>query len=146
MKNKVCVIVFLATVAFTGCKSEVEPIRYGKDVCDHCKMLTMDPKFGAELITPKGKIYKFDDINCLVTFMTESGSAVTDASEIYVIDYLQPQTLIPAKSAFYVHSINIKSPMASGIAAFSTNESRYDQQQTLQGEELSWEQVNLKFK
>ncbi len=143
--NNLLFIVLIAA-AFAGCKSEVEPIRYGKDVCDHCKMLTMDPKFGAELITAKGKIYKFDDINCLITFMTESGTAVTETAEIYVIDYLQPQTLIPAKTAFYVHSDKVKSPMASGIAAFSTNESRYDQQQTMQGTELNWEAVNLKFK
>ena len=146
MINKLLFLIFLSGSAFTGCKSEVEPIRYGKDVCDHCKMLTMDPKFGAELITPKGKIYKFDDVNCLITFMTESGSAVTETAEIYVIDYLNPRTLIAAKSAFYVHSDKIKSPMASGIAAFSSVESRYQQQHTMQGEELNWEEVNSRFK
>ena len=34
----------------------------------------MDPKFGGEVITKKGKIYKFDDLHCMVSFLKSGGS------------------------------------------------------------------------
>jgi len=137
---------FLTCVAFAGCKTEKEPIQYGKDACAHCKMLTMDPRFGAEIITEKGKIFKFDDINCLISFVNDPLNKSANVAETFVIDYSQPQTLIPAKDAFYVYSDLIKSPMASGVAAFATTESRYEQQQNWQGTELTWTELNSKFK
>ena len=55
-------------VLFQQCTQEPEPLVYGKDVCQFCKMTLMDHKFGAELVTNKGKVYKFDDINCMLNF------------------------------------------------------------------------------
>ena len=33
-----------------------------------CKMTLVDKKFGAEVVTKKGKVYKFDDLNCMIKF------------------------------------------------------------------------------
>ena len=139
-------VLFLTFAMMSACKAEKEPIKFGTDACEHCKMIAMDPKFGAEIITTKGKIYKFDDVNCLVTYMNNSNLTQTNIAEIYVIDFSHAQLLVNAKTAFYVHSDQIKSPMASGVAAFETTESRYEQQQTWQGTELNWEEINSKFK
>ena len=147
MKHNILFFLFiLFVIVLTGCKSEKEPIQYGKDACDHCKMLAMDPRFGAEIITAKGKIYKFDDINCMVLFMNNPATNPGAIAEIYVIDYSNPQAFIKAEDAFYIQSDLIRSPMASGVAAFATIESRYDQQQTLQGIELQWQELTTKFK
>ena len=53
----------------TSCSTKPEPFAYGKDNCHTCKMGIMDPKFGTELITTKGKIYKFDDVSCMQYFL-----------------------------------------------------------------------------
>ncbi|MBK9150541.1 MAG: nitrous oxide reductase accessory protein NosL [Saprospiraceae bacterium] len=79
----------------------------------------MDPKFGAEMITAKGKVYKFDDVNCLVHYMTENKSNSADIKAYYVLDWNQPGTLIDALTAEYIFSENLKTPMASNIAAIS---------------------------
>jgi copper chaperone NosL len=127
---------------FTGCSAKKKPIQYGKDACDHCKMIIMDPKFGAEIITSKGKIYLFDDIICMTTFINDSHFQQQDVAEVYVVDYQNQRELIDGRTAFYVKSDLVKSPMAGGIAAFSTQEQRYNQQQKWQGQELTWEDVN----
>jgi len=145
MINRLVLFVLIFTF-FTGCSAKKKPIRYGTDACDHCKMIIMDPKFGAEIITMKGKIFLFDDINCMITFINKSVSPQNEVAEAFVIDYNNQRELIDARSAFYVKSDLIKSPMASGIAAFSTRDERYNQQQKWQGQELTWDEVKSIYK
>ncbi len=59
----------LTSIFLLSCKAEPEPLHYGKDACHACKMTLMDKKFGSELVTKKGKVYKFDDTNCMLNFM-----------------------------------------------------------------------------
>jgi len=46
-----------------------------------------DPKFATELITEKGRIYKFDDLNCMQSYATENAEQVGQA-QLYVPDFL----------------------------------------------------------
>ena len=80
----------------------------------------MDRKFGAELVTSKGKIYKFDDINCLFNFYNEGSISKDDYLFKLVIDFSKPEKLINAETARYLKSGEIKSPMASQVAAFES--------------------------
>ena len=139
MKQAFVLIASLVIIfSVSGCKQGKQPLRFGTDACEHCKMILMDPAFGGELITQKGKIYKFDDVNCMVAYMKSMDATREKVSETFVIDYSKPGTLIPAESAFFLRSEKVKSPMASGIAAFSTSQGRYEQQQQWQGAELNW--------
>ncbi|HEY3387683.1 MAG TPA: hypothetical protein VGK46_14315, partial [Saprospiraceae bacterium] len=61
--------IMLSAAMIIACSQDPEPLRYGKDTCYTCKMTLMDKKFGAELVTAKGKVYKFDDVNCMVNFI-----------------------------------------------------------------------------
>ena len=49
--------ILLLIVTVSACKSGPENLEYGKDSCAFCKMQLMDTKYGAELITEKGKVY-----------------------------------------------------------------------------------------
>lgn len=112
-------IVF-ACLIITACSQNPEPIQFGKDGCHHCKMTLMDPKFGAEVVTAKGKVHKFDDINCMVNFINSQNLQREDLAHLLVIDLAQPRELIDARGAFFVKSENMNTPMGSGIVAFST--------------------------
>ena len=69
--NKLKFILFVSFISFiTSCTTKPQPIKMG-DACDFCIMGVADNRFGAELITKKGKIYKFDDIHCLIGFIKE---------------------------------------------------------------------------
>lgn len=114
------ILCVLLAFVFLACSIEPEPLTYGKDQCHYCKMTLMDQKFGGELVTTKGKVYKFDDINCLFNFYNDGSVNKKDFRFKLVVDFSQPEKLIDAEKAVYLKSAEIKSPMASQVAAFET--------------------------
>ena len=115
----------MLALLFSACSVEPEPLNYGKDQCHFCKMTLMDQKFGAELVTTKGKVYKFDDINCLFNFYNSGSVDKGDYRFILVVDFSQPGKLIDAEKAFFLKSGDVKSPMASQVAAFETPQPKF---------------------
>lgn len=93
-----------------------QKINFGKDQCDLCKMNIEDAKFGAELITEKGRIYKFDDVNCMKTYESENTAQIGKA-KLYVADFITTE-LFPIENATFLSGGAIKSPMNGNLAAF----------------------------
>jgi copper chaperone NosL len=133
-------------LALTSCTVEPEPIRYGEDACHHCKMTLVDKKFGAELVTQKGKIYKFDDVNCMLSFFNSVEDATNEFSHKLVVDFSQPAKLIEANNAFYLKSPKIQSPMASHVAAFENEKDMKATKEELSGIYLVWGELVTQFK
>lgn len=136
----------LVALLMASCSVEPEPIQYGKDACHHCKMTLMDNKFGAEIVTSKGKVFKFDDTNCLLNFMNNGEVKEQDIAHVLTTDFASPGVLIDAKSALYVKSEHIKSPMASNIAAFNNSTTLQSHNETWKGEQLNWTDLTSKRK
>ena len=82
-----------------------------------------DPKFGSEIITGKGKIYKFDDIGCMIRFMKADGIEKKNIARTVVVNYEKQNDFIDAAKAVLIISESTKSPMGFNIAAFSNKES-----------------------
>lgn len=137
--------IFLLCLAISACSSGPEPIAFGKDTCTWCKMTIMDPKFGTELVTDKGRVYKFDDINCLVEYMVENKISHQDEHLLYVLDYSEPGNLTDARKATYIHSEELRTPMASRVAAFGVGKLQQVHKEQLKGEEIKWDQIWKKF-
>ena len=119
-KNKfftLLILIFVSTV-FLKCGISPEPINYGKDECEHCRMLIIDDRYGAEVLTDKGKVYKFDSIECLIGYTLTKNILGNAQTSFLVNDFSQPEKLIDAKTAFYVHNDNFRSPMSLNISAF----------------------------
>jgi len=109
-------------------------------------MTLMDKKFGAELVTRKGKFYKFDDIKCFIDFY-QSGSEPTDNFvRKLVVDYSSPGKLIEATDAFYLKSSEIRSPMNGQMAAFEMKASMDIFKKRWKGIYLVWGEVVTQFK
>lgn len=140
------IIAAILLITLLSCKAEPEPLRYGEDACHTCKMTLMDKKFGAELVTKKGKVYKFDDVNCMLTFYNSGEINSRDFAYRLVVDFSQPTTLIEAADAFYLKSHEIKSPMASQIAAFEKKKSMEKIQKDIKGIYLVWGELVTQFK
>jgi copper chaperone NosL len=145
MKNN---ILFIALAGMlVSCSAQPVPIQFGHDACDYCKMVIMDPKFGAELVTTKGKAFKFDDINCLLSYSKEENLTTEQVSHWLVIDFNNPEKLIPAEKAYYTRSASIMSPMASRIASFEDDETRQNLSKSWKDPELiNWNGVQEVFK
>jgi copper chaperone NosL len=136
----------MLTVFLASCSTDPRPIVYGKDACHHCKMKLMDQKFGAELVTEKGKIFIFDDINCLLEFKdSEEGNQQT-YKHILVTDFMHPGTLLDANFAHYLKSETIQTPMASNVVAFSEYGLLKEYKQKNGGVYLAWGELTTQFK
>ncbi len=129
-----------------SCSTEPVPLAYGKDVCDFCKMTLMDKKFGAELVTQKGKVYKFDDLRCFLSFYHSDTEPTETYQHLLVVDYSNPVKLVSAKDAFYVKSPAINSPMNGQLAAFETKSTMDDFKAQWNGIYLTWGEVVTEFK
>ena len=143
LKSKVLtsIILFISIYLFSGCSAGgPEAIKLNKDNCSFCKMTIVDGKFGSELITSKGRVYKFDDITCLFSFKNENASMVI--KDVYVCDYELNNILIPAKSANYIKSKDIRSPMQGNIAAFGDNEKAVKAGKKYNTQVVTWDELN----
>jgi copper chaperone NosL len=110
----------LATVILLyGCTPEAEPIITGKDNCAECKMTIADPKFGAEIVTKKGRIYKFDDVRCVAAYLNKRSVALSDIHQTLFVNYEKPGELVDVRHAEFVLSSQLKSPMNGNAAAFN---------------------------
>lgn len=135
-------ILVLLTVMLLSCSREPQPIKVGKDACNFCKMGIVDGRFGAELITKKGKIYKFDDLHCLLEFKkSKEAGAETIAAE-YVVDFDEPHGFIELGKAFLLKSEELRSPMGSNVAGFISENALNEGQQTAGGEQISLTRLN----
>lgn len=104
-------------------------------------MTLSDARFGAELVSKKSKVYKFDDEHCIVAFMNADKIKKEDIGEIYFTDFMPPHELINVKNAHFLQSPNLKSPMNGNIAAFSHEDSLAKVFPQFLGNKISWEDV-----
>jgi copper chaperone NosL len=112
------VAALLICLTMTSCTPQAEKIVYGKDNCAECKMTIMDPKFGGEIVTTKGKVFKFDDAHCIAVFLERRGVELSDIHETLFAQYEAPHDFVKVQQAEFVVSSTFKSPMGGNAAAF----------------------------
>lgn len=134
-------VLFISAIA---CSNEPEPINFGTDQCDHCRMKIMDKKYGAELITKKGKIFKFDAAECMVNYLSENKINSSDIDRFLVIAVNEPGNFTDALNAVYLVSPKFKSPMGENISAFSKQNDADKFLTEFGGELMNWEGINNK--
>jgi copper chaperone NosL len=119
-KNIAVAMIFPVMLMLQSCDTRSEPIAFGKDQCHFCKMVISDKSFGAELVTSKGKVYKFDDTHCIASFLKSNYLEKSEIVAVYLVDYAQKEKLIAADKAYLLKSDKIRGPMAGDVAAFET--------------------------
>lgn len=107
----------LVLVALPSCAREPVPIVLG-DPCQRCHMTVGDERWGAELITTKGVIRKYDSIECLALDLADGAVDQAIIASLWVVPWDAPGTLVRAEEAVYRRSQDVRSPMGAGIAAF----------------------------
>ena len=134
--TKVAVAVCLL-LTLQSCSSGPQPIQYGNNACDYCKMMIMQKQFACEWVTGKGKVYRFDDLHCLLKFKGEKkleGLA-------YVNDFNGTKQLVATSDLVFVQSAEVKAPMGGTFAAFANKQEAEAFVRTHNGALLSWQQV-----
>ena len=126
-------------LVFTSCNVRPQAINYGSDGCHFCKMTIVDKVHAAEIVTNKGKVYKFDASECMIHFMKEFDNAEI---KLYLSNnYTEPEALIDATKATFLISKNIPSPMGAFLSAFKTENEAQKFQTEKGGTLYSWNQL-----
>ena len=122
-----------------GCQAGPKPIIYGEDGCHFCKMTIVDKLHAAEIVTHKGKVYKFDATECMINF---NKSFDANNVKFYLSNnYSEAESLIDATQATYLISDNIPSPMGAFLSAFQNREDALETQSKKTGTIYSWNEL-----
>ncbi len=135
-------ILLFSFVLIISCNASPQAIVQGKDNCYLCKMTITDPKYGAEILTKKGKVYKFDDMHCLLSFLHTKAIEDTQLKDVYVVDYTGNHSLVKVNESFLLQGDEIRGPMNGNIIAFKDKDSLEKLAVPLKGAAISWEQLN----
>ena len=127
-------------IFFSACSVKPKPIEYGVDSCAFCDMTIIDNKFSAELVTEKGKVYKFDAIECMLRYNYKN---VNHPIELYLIaDYANPGELVDAHKSTFLVSKNIPSPMGSYLSGYKLQSDAQSALNSEGGARYDWDQIN----
>ena len=116
-----------------------KPIKVNEDVCVACKMTIVDLKFATQFVTDKGKSYVFDDVVCMVKFI--SNNKDLNIGKIYVPNYLRETQFLEASNAFFIQGGDVKSPMNGNVAAFETAAEAAQYAEQLNASPVSWKDI-----
>ncbi|MDO5616106.1 MAG: nitrous oxide reductase accessory protein NosL [Cruoricaptor ignavus] len=118
MKNLKKTVVFGAVLALMSCQQSgpVEIIS-GKDQCDNCKMTITKVNYATELLTEKGRAYKFDDIMCMDMYKTSNPDKAKNSKQ-YAVDF-ESGKFVETNKATFIKGGEIKSPMGGNTQAYT---------------------------
>ncbi len=143
MKNYLALL--YASLSLLTCSTAEQPIDYGYVSCDFCQMTVVDQRYAAQLVTTKGKAFVFDAAECMINYTGAEENQRHQYSQMLVNDYLTPTKLINAKTAYYLRSEQLPSPMGAYITAVENIEAAESLKKNHGGEIYDWKELNKMF-
>lgn len=122
-----------------GCAPGPKPIDYGTDACHFCRMTIVDRQHAAEIVTQKGKVFKFDAIECMVNSREEIGAG--NIAQYLCNTYDVPGELTDATSANFLVSEALPSPMGANLTAFMGMEEANKAMGEFKGKLYTWDSL-----
>lgn len=132
-RTHAAVFAIFSILALAGCTPKAEEISLGKDACSECKMTIADSRFGGEIITKKGRVYKFDDTHCIAAFLKRRGVELADIHQTLFVNYDKNKEFVDVKNAEFVISSQLKSPMGGNAAAFEGKQAAEKKSSEIEG-------------
>lgn len=130
----------LLALSASACGSGPRPLVVGEDSCRYCRMTIDDPRFGAMVLTARGRLETFDSIECLAGYV--GSLAQTSAPRaIWVADVENPSRWLDVNHARFVSGGTLHSPMGRKLVAVDEAADLDGVRQRLGGDVLSWPQV-----
>jgi copper chaperone NosL len=129
-----------------ACSNGPDPIRFGQDNCAYCKMTCEDKRFGGEIVTKKGKVFKFDDLVCMSSYLGKGMIANDQIATQFAIDFAHPGSFVEVGRGFYLKNETIKSPMRGDVACFSSESDRNQLKNQSGGLAMTWNEAIQSFK
>lgn len=131
-------------LGIVSCSIEPQEISYGEDACHFCQMTIVDKQHASQIVTKKGKAFKYDAIECMINTLDEFED---NSIALYLVsNYKEPSALIDATKSSFIISENIPSPMGAFLSAFKNQEVISRVQAEKGGEIYSWSELKDHFK
>lgn len=125
---------------FISCNISPQQIEYGTDACHSCNMTIVDQQHASQIVTTKGKAFKFDAIECM--FHSLQGEMKDTEMALHLVaDFNQPGQLVDATAAFYLVSEQLQSPMGANLSAFQNWDEAQNAKEQFKGNLFSWEEI-----
>lgn len=143
MKN--FILLGIITTLLVSCNVSPQKIEYGTDACHYCNMTIVDRQHASQVVTTKGKAYKYDAIECMVHSLKDELKD-TEIALYLTADFNQPGQLMDATMASYLVSDQISSPMGANLSAFENEKAAQKGKEKFTGEVFSWEEIQNHLK
>ena len=134
-------VLFFLSLGLFSCKIQPDPIKLGRDTCHFCKMTISDIKFGSEIVTKKGKVYKFDDTQCMISFLQTNFLEKKEIGQLYLVDFSGSHALLKVSDAYVLKSDLFATPMKGYYAAFSNSKAKQQIQMQYKAKKVSWNEL-----
>lgn len=134
------ILLFLTSLLFISCSKKVEPIHYGEDGCAFCGMTIVIPSHAAQVVTKKGKNFKFDATECMINYLKKENNE-EDMLHLLSANYLQPGEMLNVHTSTFLISEEIPSPMGANLSVFSNELEAVSIQKESGGELFSWSAI-----
>ncbi len=122
MNSRIVFIGLMALFAIfvAGCEKKdftktAAKMHWDRDMCERCKMAISDRKFAVQAVGEDGKLYRFDDIGCLILWQAKERPDLK-FKKIWITD-AETGEWIDAEKALY--TMDALTPMGYGFAAYS---------------------------
>ena len=132
----------VAALMISACDPRPDAIRYGEDKCAHCLMTIVDPRFGCEMVTEKGKIYKFDAVECMVSYLNKPDNNPVPAAHLLTNTHDKPEQLTDVLDCVFLISLELPSPMGMYINPFHSEVKAIETQKRHGGTIYSWDELS----
>ena len=140
---KITTICLFFAFLSVSCSIEPQPIDYGKDACHFCKMNIVDRQYAAQIVTEKGKAFKYDAAECMVRDIKRRDE--NSIALFLITDYANPGKLVDATQSTYLISEALPSPMGANLSGFEQKEHAIKMQQEKVGTLYSWDELQDRF-
>ena len=140
-RSRIHLAMAVLSLCIMACEPQVRPIDYGQDACDYCRMSIVEDHYGSELLTTKGKAYKFDSIECLAAFVLKERVPPKLVYGLYFTDVEQAGILVAREGLHFVQAKKLKSPMGLNLSAYASAETAASVAELYFGSVMSWGEV-----
>lgn len=133
-----------------GCRGEVltgpPTLRMGRDECAECGMIISEDRCSSALLIERGnpgdrEHAMFDDIGCMLDYEHHLAQE-TRVVQGFVHDH-ESRAWVPASGAFFLYANRdrLRTPMGSGIAAFSQRAGADEARRQFDGEIMDYQKL-----
>ena len=113
----------------------------GRPTCDYCRMIITEKEYGGKIKTTKGKPLIFDATECMAAYVIKAMVKPAEIQSLWSMDFNQPGRVVNAKTAFYLQSNSMLSPMSINLSAYPSRAEAERMRENHPGEILNWTQV-----